>query len=643
MTERTILKILTGLQAGAEVSLTPGEYTIGSGVEDDIQFVDVSLKPGQAKLRVAPGKIEIAGAAGALITDHGLAAAAGSDAWQEIEPLDIITAGTTRFALGPANANWTTLTEASDRPQRELGRKPRRIAVAEAGALRMMSRRVAVNVAMIAAVVLATVGFGVWYWSSSGGGQLTTISERNHVEAAREILDSFPFGKTVELRREADGTIFATGYVETAIERRALLAAVEKAGIPVRFRLGVLQALRSEIEGLTAAEKLPVTSTLSPSGELTLDGVVLSDDHAERFIERVKSTIIGLNQVVSKIRTAKSLLSDIERLARMSQIDSVVVFRLDGELVEANGVLPVDKIDSWVGFLQSYSRRFGKEIGLRSFVQLQNAAAASGGDPQAIMLGSKSTGNEIVLDMERLKRGDYNAADLFAITRERPTRGPAASTAQALKVAPGKGGPARDLIDQLLKAPPSDEAARNGALRTLAQKYRPLLATAKSAMPAEACRKGSRLSRETLPIAMFWLDVLSTSTTMAVSSIDYGEQAIVLEAALEPTLVTRCLDRLGIAASSLYLDEAERNPDFVRFVTRIFQQYAMDISGADVSALRYVQTRDGQKLREGAAPDGTARLTLVGELGAAIEAKDGYAAVIYGPQLNWFVRKAPDR
>jgi len=57
ISDNTILKILSGTQAGAEVSLVKGEYLIGSGSDDDIQIIDVSLKPGHAKIRVAAGKI----------------------------------------------------------------------------------------------------------------------------------------------------------------------------------------------------------------------------------------------------------------------------------------------------------------------------------------------------------------------------------------------------------------------------------------------------------------------------------------------------------------------------------------------------------------------------------------------------------
>lgn len=618
--EHTILKILTGLQAGAEVSLVPGEYTIGSGPDDDIQFIDVSQKPGQARLRVSLGKIEIAGGSGALVTDHGLAVAAGSDEWQEIEPLDIITAGTTRFALGPPNANWTTLAGDDNTPNKNAPRARRQVWPGISIATFLNEKKGIVQMAAPAAIlVIIFFGIAVWYFMAHGNSSIAKI-ERDDKEAVRVALDQFAFGKTIDLKREVDGTIYVTGFVETAVERRALLGAVEKTTVPVRFRVGVLQSLREEVDGLIVAEKLPITFTLSSSGDLTLEGVMLGEDAVQRFLERIKSTIIGLNKIDSNIRTAKSLLSEIEKLGRLSQIDSVVLFRLDGELIEANGVLPVEKIDSWVGFLQAYSRRFSKDIGLRSFVQLQTAMNSSG-DSQALVLGGKASGGDILLDIERLKRGEYAPSELFAGKRRQ--------SGSAVEVAATVG----PTLTKLPKKSTSDPVA---------DKYLPLFLRASSKAGSNFCRTGSRLTVDNLPGVLFQLDRLSLSTTTSLSDLDREEQSLILEAALEPTLVSRCLSRAGseLATTSLYLTEASRNPGFIRFVTRNVQPHALDIAGVNIIAKdRYIQTRDGQKMREGAAPDNNVRLSVVGELGIALEGKNGLATVLYGPQLNWLMQK----
>jgi type III secretion system YscD/HrpQ family protein len=683
-TDQTILKVLSGVQSGAEVALRPGEYAIGSGLDDDIQFIDVSLKAGHAKLRVQPGKIEIAAGSGAVSTQNGLRIAAGADDWQEVEPLDIITAGTMRFALGPPTANWTTLTDADTSADAPPPPRPQGAKRTAAGRFMPVDLR---RVIFPAVLLLAVAVLGGWYYAFASGGRANSIvgETRNDVETIRTALDQFPFGRPIRVKQEVDGTIFATGFVETAVERRALLGAVEKSGVPNRFRVGVLDSMRNEIDSFIKDQNVSVTAALSPAGDLTLDGIILSEDNAKRFVDRLQGLVIGLRRVDSRIRTAKTVLGEIEKLTRLSQIDSYVLLRLDGELVEANGVLPIEKIDSWVGFLQSYSRRFAKDIGLRSFVQLQNANGTLVPAPTGtggIVIGGKGRPNDVVLDMDRLARGDYKQSDIF-VTGSNGTR-PAAEPAVARGSIPPftfaadkpatSEGPAAERplfdpgnltrransllrdwragnsgADDIAKALETIAAARakldqkNAAGNPAddAKKYLPLL-PAVGAVPAgsDACRTGSRLTAKNLPAALFWLDLLSVSTTMSLSDFDREEQAFILEAALNPRLDATCLKRAGgnedAANTSLYLSEAARNPDFVRYVTRNLPAFALDITGASLTTSRYVQIRNGVKMREGQAPDSASRLSQVGELGVAIQLKDGYAAVIYAPEINWF-------
>jgi hypothetical protein len=664
--ERIVLKILNGVQTGAEVSLTPGEYSIGSGTEDDIQFMDLSLKPGQARLRIAAGKIEIAGGSGGITIGDVLKIAAGSD-WYDVEPLDIITAGMIRFVLGPPNANWTTLIK-EDGPLKEEPLQSRRPYFGASLPAMLKPAGKVGQLALPAAILLAVIAIGAWYFPfGSRERPVRQIAQDDAEKLARQALDQFPFGRPVILKREVDGTIYATGFVKDGFERRALVAAIEKTGAQVYPRISVLEALRNELDGLIKSEKLPVTYTLSPNGELVLEGLILDEAAAQRFVDRIRGAIAGLNLVESRIRTAKSLLDEVQKVARTAQIESYVLLRLDGELIEANGILPIDKIDSWVGFLTSYSRRFSKEIGLRSFVQLQKPDGSLVGAPgQPVMIGAQGE----TLDRDRLLQGRYKINDLFASSspvapqpttagvasprfafaapptqsellqsRERTDVVRLAQRANELVLAwrsnPGEGQLARDfefLVRQraaILNANASAEGA--------ADRYMPLLATDLSRESGSACRPGSRLTVENLPTAIFWLDLLSISSSYSLVTFALEDQGFLLEAALDPRLAADCLARAGetVKTASLYLAEAPRNPDFIRYLLRDFRSYSLDISGANITGQRYVQIRNGEKMREGGAPDGASRLAMVGELGSIIQQKDAYFSIIYPQQLNW--------
>ena len=100
-----ILKVLSGNQYGAEVTLSDGTYSFGSGPEADIQIVDVALQPLHGQVRLRDGKIELRAAQGELTTASGLVVAKDDDSWHEIAQLDAVTAGLSRFAIGGQNGS----------------------------------------------------------------------------------------------------------------------------------------------------------------------------------------------------------------------------------------------------------------------------------------------------------------------------------------------------------------------------------------------------------------------------------------------------------------------------------------------------------------------------------------------------------
>jgi hypothetical protein len=663
---RVILKILSGVQSGAEVSLNPGEYTIGSGSADDIQLIDVSLKPGQAKLRINPGKIEVAGGTGGVAVGDDIKLPAESE-WQQVEPLDVITVGMIRVVLGPPNANWTTLLEDAPQTYQKKETPKKKFSYFGVGLPLAFNLKGRLNqLAVPAGVLLAVIFICVWYFAFGGKENSTPrLTQGEASRVAREALDQFSFGRPISLKREVDGTIYATGFVKDAFERRALISAVEKSGAQVYFRLGVLDSIKNEIDGFIKSDKAPVTYTLSPKGDLVLEGLILSDDDAQKFVGRIKEAVVGLNRVESRIRTARSLLDDIQKLSRTAQIDPYVLLRIDGSLIEATGLLPTEKIDAWIGFLTAYSRRFSKDIALRSFVQLQKPGGV-GAPGMPVVIGAANGGK--ILDRDQLLNNRYKTDDLFASAQISQEFAVPPKLSSAVPPIHDELFPTNDQFNalrlteqanKLIKTWQSEAALSDESTKSLETEFA-LLINRRAAIdgssadrdkyisllpdtqgPGTPCRLGSKLTVENLPTAIFWLDLLSVSTTYSLVTFAPDDQGFILEAALDPQLAIKCFERIKGPAkiTSFYLTEAPRNPDFIRYLLRDYHPFALDISGASINGLRYVQTRSGLKMREGETPDGSSRLALVGELGSIIRQKNGYSPVIYAQQLNWLSQK----
>lgn len=139
--------------------------------------------------------------------------------------------------------------------------------------------------------------------------------------------------------------------------------------------------------------------------------------------------------------------------------------------------------------------------------------------------------------------------------------------------------------------------------------------------------------------ALVWLDLLSTNEAVSLTDQERPLQLQLLEVALNPARAAACARRAPegerAAARSVYLREIGRNPAFIRFITRDLPPFGLDLTGASLVPARYVLTRGGRKLHEGAAPDQTSRVASIGELGVALQLKAGLAAVVFDPDLSW--------
>jgi hypothetical protein len=570
-----------------------------------------------------------------------------------------------------------------------------------------------VVVAVALPLVAIAAGVAVATLNTPQAAKPEEAAVRTNLQIVEEALAGFDFRSRLTLTEELDRSLSLTGYVDDAAQRRGVVAAVQATGIPVRTRLTVLATINEEVASLLESENAGVEFALSPMGVLTLTGVILDPERAKALVDMVQDQVPGLASIDSQIRTSTTLLADVEALADRAQIKPLVLLRVDGQLLEATGALPTEKIDAWAGFLQSYATQFAPLIALRSFVQLQSPGAtivAGGQQPEtALYLGpGTAASDEVPIDLQRLKTGSFELSDVFAneISRQleesaearttvpsKPRQGidvanllglppaedkpaPPASTKGEADAEAGKGAGAaaapittatnsgpleltadpnllgRELVTRWQDGTLGESSAAAslgedlrrlesssvaGPAQPLAKRYAPLLAGAvPKAGGYEPCWHNSRLNHSTVTGALFWLDLLSVSRELSLADLDRPTQALVLEAALSPQWTAACAaSAVGGELQSPYLYEVTRNPSFVSYIARDIGTFPIEIAGVNTAGDRYIQTRAGVKMAEGAAPDDTSRLVLVGELGAAFQRDDGYSTYVFDSRLNW--------
>lgn len=365
-----ILKVLSGNQYGAEVTLSDGTYSFGSGADADIQIVDVALQPLHGQVRLRDGKIELRATQGELSTASGLSVAKGDDTWHEIAQLDAVSAGLSKFAIAGQGADWASLARSgADRPsvRSDATRNPKR-----SGGV---PRR-----AVYAVLTVVAVLAGAAYLGQSGGSaapQPGKELEDAAFAALRRSIDAMPFAKDITVTRRADGSLAIEGYVEQQVERRAIQNTLDSSGLPATVRVFVRENLRADVAGTIESMALPATFRLDDQGNLTLEGTVLDPAAAGKLVENIQTGVFGLASVTDDIRTADDIVTELGSITSDAGLGDLVIFRLDGLVVEATGIVPRDKMDNWVGVMAVYSRRFASEIPLRSFVTLDQPATVT--------------------------------------------------------------------------------------------------------------------------------------------------------------------------------------------------------------------------------------------------------------------------
>ncbi|WP_417262996.1 hypothetical protein [Celeribacter sp.] len=455
-TDRTIiLKLLNGTQSGAEVALSDGVYSFGSGEDADLRLIDIAMPALQGRIRVSGSKIALQALGTPLSMASGLVIEPGGEDWREIAQLDVVTAATTRFALGVEGANWAELLiPGASAAQASKSAKSWSLPKLEGWTMPASAAALVVLLGLgVAGVALQSP-----QETSPSAQSADTAGE---IATLRSVLASLTFPAELDAAAEADGRLIVTGYVPGAAERRAVENAIAETGLNVHRRIWALDAMQADIDGLLSAQDPNLTASLAPDGVVTLAGVHLDPAETDEIVTTIRTQVFGLSAVQNDIRTAGTYLAEVQALINRLSLTDLVIARLDGMLIETTGVIPAEKADNWVGFVQAYAKRFANDVPLRSFVTLENAPASDNSVPLVVgkseiigALGGRQLSSQSLTDGVTL--GPDQVFGPFT-----PDSDPQLSEAESASGGAPNSPPTRTTVPPLIASVISDYAANN--------------------------------------------------------------------------------------------------------------------------------------------------------------------------------------
>lgn len=666
-----ILKILSGIQSGVDIALADGDYVLGSGNDVDIQIFDVALSPQHAKLIVRNGKVSITALGGSLRTRSGMRAEAGGKTL-EVLSLDLIMAGTTRFAVAPADANWaelnSTMLEGLNTTD-FLTRQGRWLAFAR-------EKKKSVVAASAAILVL---GYWVFPHSMLYISDWSKHPTAGGVQAIENAIRAFDFAERLKVETNPDGLIHIQGFLDTKKDRQAIVDALHSTGINTQTDIVVLDTLRAKITALIDENAPEISFTLSPTGDITLKGLILDDKKAENILQLLKDNADDAVSIHSDIQTGSDLLNKVVELSGQARLSPFINFQLDESVIEATGAISKDRLDAWAGFLQAYAHQFAEFIPLRSLVQLQTADGTPVGPAalkDALYLAADNVAEGLPhISIERLKNGSYTAADLLiggsdtnTVTLDKlaqavdplPSRARSSTPSNkhvninellqgiqsidspnlnALAVKAIQLWESKKLLDlkdgtPLSIALDSLNQSSSAAFSTISDYTRQLRKNSHAG--TRSCWSGSKLTMGNITGALFWLDVLSHDSGPSITSFDENTGGLLVEAALNPLQTAACAHLVSDGhLNSRYLAKSVGNPNSAVAMFETGQSVPLKITGISLSTPRYFQTSTGMIFKEGDRIDPRTNVLTIGETGVAFTRTNGFAIAMFGTDLSW--------
>ena len=239
-------------------------------------------------------------------------------------------------------------------------------------------RRKQLTFALLAVMVLAAGGFGVY--DLLRANQVKAVVEVAPVvaevvqapppQAALEVLKDYPRAKLSLQQEQGQERWVVSGYVATAERQRELVGMLATSAPSVQARVFVEEELvrsaRQALVGDAAAAYVKVES--ATGGVLQLNGAARSATDVQRLEEKLRSGEAGVLEVKSQILLPAQLGKLLrDRIAAASLGDRLAIATEAPEMT-LSGRLTMEEIRRWEDLLVAFNREYGNVLPIRATV-----------------------------------------------------------------------------------------------------------------------------------------------------------------------------------------------------------------------------------------------------------------------------------
>jgi type III secretion system YscD/HrpQ family protein len=380
---QTVLKLLSGPQEGAELSLGDGDFVIGSDDDDDLVLQDRSVAARHAILVLRSGTISIQARDDFVATSRGLLAP-GDDT--ELQPGTAVALGDTLIGLGNEDTDWTALempqpvektppepaansaaTAAEEEEPRDGG------GAASGDSDKAVESPVEPNDFPRLLVEPPSAGSGprlLLFGALGVLGAVLLLAVVSLLLPDKHTMPDDPWKARLEraqaeirdlalVRVDAtvrnDGTVVLAGYTATEAEKRKLTDVLNAGGIPLENRLWSVERLREAVgETLDRLGGHRMTFDVTEGGILHLSGYLGENLSNEELVSILRSDVPGLDRVDAETRTLGDAVALLRQRLTQSGLAQDVAVTAENGAVVASGNLAPDRMRVWNAVARAY-------------------------------------------------------------------------------------------------------------------------------------------------------------------------------------------------------------------------------------------------------------------------------------------------
>jgi type III secretion system YscD/HrpQ family protein len=456
-----IIKVLSGLHEGAEVSLPEGDSLVGRDHHCDVILSDSNIAPEQFCIHVgSDGVISLTALTEGVYVQ-------GREVPLEqtvgLNHFNFISMATTHLVVGPLEGEWPSLT-AADAPELII-KEPAEVLSEEAQEsssksmvtdlgdpllddedsakypwlkLEWWKARIFMSLGAAAASILILL-IVLWYAlapSSKDGTELNSMTA-SRMMAFQSIIEEAIRDLQLHLRlsyEDLNGRLVVRGYVATQQEVKKLTQALNALDSSIIVHIYSQEEIGIDIQKLLRQYNLPkVRFVLEEHGVVNVSGYAMRSENWESARGAILQDIPGVQSVTGVVLTGQQLLLQVSPILLNAGLDQLIKIQPDVIAVFAKGNIAESQMRTWrecrQAILQIINDRATLQDSVRNGAQgsaeqiyfNDSIVAVSVGDPSWVSLSkgqkyfkkailpSGFTLVDITPNKILLKRGDENA------------------------------------------------------------------------------------------------------------------------------------------------------------------------------------------------------------------------------------------